>query len=78
MGTPLMSEVTWNKVIGWLGKHVQELAEISCEQVCQKIVTCGEKFSWLASYDLRTPPTQTILLISYMMWHQTRYGTVQP
>ena len=33
MGTPVMSEVTWNKVIGWLGKHVKELADISCEQV---------------------------------------------
>ena len=51
MGTPVMSEVTWNKVVGWLGKNVKELAELSCEQVRQKIVERGEKVSWVASYD---------------------------
>ena len=51
MGIPVMSEVTWNKTISWLGKHVKELAEITCEQVRQKIVLRGEKFSWVASYD---------------------------
>ena len=51
MGTPVMSEVTWNKVIGWLGKNVKELADISCNQVRQKVVERGEKFSWVASYD---------------------------
>jgi len=51
MGIPVMSEVTWNKTISWLGKHVKELAEITCEQVRQNIVLRGEKFSWVASYD---------------------------
>ena len=51
MGTPVMSEATWNKVIGWLGKSVEELAEMSCNQVRQKVVSRGEKFSWVASYD---------------------------
>ena len=51
MGTPVMSEATWNKVIGWLGKSVEELAEMSCNQVRQKVVSHGEKFSWVASYD---------------------------
>ena len=51
MGTPVMSEVTWNKVVGWLGENVKELAELSCNQVRQKIVERGEKFSWVASYD---------------------------
>ena len=51
MGTPVMSKATWMKVIGWLGKNVKELAETSCEQVRQKVVTRGEKFSWVASYD---------------------------
>ena len=51
MGIPVMSEATWNKTIGWLGKHVNEIAEITCEQVRQKIVSRGEKSSWMASYD---------------------------
>ena len=51
MGIPVMSEATWNKTIGWLGKHVNEIAEITCEQVRQKIVSRGEKSSWVASYD---------------------------
>ena len=51
MGTPVMSEVTWNKVVGWLGKNVKELAKLSCEQVRQKIVERGKKLSWVASYD---------------------------
>ena len=49
--TPVMSEVTWNKVDEWLGKHVKELAEVSCKHVCQNIEEHGEKFSWVASYD---------------------------
>ena len=48
MGTPVMSEATWNKVIGCLSK---KLADISCNQVCQKVVERGEKFTWVASYD---------------------------
>lgn len=48
---PVMLEVTWNKVVGWLGKHVKELAEMLRKQVRQKIVERGEKFSWVASYD---------------------------
>ena len=51
MGIPIMSKATWNKTISWLGKHVKELAEITCEQVRQNIVLCGEKFSWVALYD---------------------------
>ena len=51
MGTPVMSEATWNKVIGWVSKNVKELAEISYHQVRQKVVERGEKVSWVASYD---------------------------
>lgn len=32
-------------------KSVEELAEISCKQVYQKVVIRGEKFSCVASYD---------------------------
>ena len=31
MGTPVMLEATWNKVIGWLGNNVKELAEMLLE-----------------------------------------------
>ena len=34
MGIPELSEATWNKTIGWLGTHVKDLAEMTCEQVC--------------------------------------------
>ena len=33
---PVMSEATWNKTIRWLGKNVNEIAEMTCEQVRQK------------------------------------------
>ena len=51
MGNPVMSEATWNKTIGWLGTHVKDLAEIICEQVREKIILRGEKFSRVTSYD---------------------------
>ena len=38
MGNPVMLEATWNKTIGWLGTHVKDLAEITCEQVREKII----------------------------------------
>ena len=40
-----------SKTILWLGKDVKNLAKITCEQVHQNIVLCGEKISWVASYD---------------------------
>ena len=35
-GIPVMSEATCFKTNRWLGKHVNEIAEITCEQVRQK------------------------------------------
>ena len=46
MGILVMLEAKWNKTIGWLGNDVKELAKMTYEQVCQKIVSCGDKFSW--------------------------------
>ena len=57
-GIPVMSEATWNKAIGWLGKHVNEITEITCEQVRQKIVSHGEKIL----PDMRAPFQQ-------FFWH---------
>ena len=51
MGNLVMSEAKWNKTIGWLGTHVKDLAEMTCEQVHEKIILRGEKFSWVALYD---------------------------
>ena len=51
MGILVMLEATWNKIIGWLGKNIKETAEMTCEQIHQKIVSCGEKLSWVASYN---------------------------
>ena len=44
MGTPVMSEATWTKLIGWLSKNVKELADMSCEQVCH-LNRCTRKLS---------------------------------
>ena len=38
MGLPVVSDTAWEKVVAWLGKHVEALAKPSCEQV-QKRVT---------------------------------------
>ena len=50
MGLPVMSSTTWDKLVLWLGKHVEALAKISCEQV-QRIIDCGDKLSWTAAFD---------------------------
>ena len=51
MEMPVMSEKTWNKVISWLGKHFEELALATCEQVRSKVIERGDKFSWNVSFD---------------------------
>jgi len=33
MGLPMMSGTMWDKLVSWLGKHVEALAKKSCEQV---------------------------------------------
>ena len=38
MGTPVISEATWNKVIGWLGNTVKELGKMLYEQAHQKVL----------------------------------------
>ena len=51
MGIPIMLKAKWNKSIGWLGKNVNEIAEMTCEKVCHIIVSHAEKFNWVASYN---------------------------
>ena len=51
MDIPVMLEATWNNLIGSLGKNVKETAEMTCEQVHQKIMSFGEKLSWVFSYN---------------------------
>ena len=46
MGMLVMLKAMWNKNIGWLGNDVKEIVKMTCEQVCQKIVSHGDKFSW--------------------------------
>ena len=75
MGIPIMLKAKWNKSIGWLGKNVNEIAEMTGEKVCHIIVSHAEKFSWVASYDgfyLTKDTILAILLTLYMMCHPTR------
>ena len=51
MGLPVMSDTAWNKVVVWLGSHVEALAKSSCEQVQKRITDHGDKLQWMASYD---------------------------
>ena len=51
MGLPVMSGTTWDKLVSWLGKHVEALAKKSCEQVQQHIIDRGDKLNWTAAFD---------------------------
>ena len=51
MEMPVMSEKTWNKVISWVGKYIEELALATCEQVRSKVIERGDKLSWIVSFD---------------------------
>ena len=51
IGIPVMSETAWNRVISWLGRYVEELALVTCEQVRTKVTERGDKFSWIVSFD---------------------------
>ena len=51
MEMPVMSEKIWNKVISWVGKYVEELALVTCEQVRSKVIERGDKLSRIVSFD---------------------------
>jgi len=51
LGLPVMSEKRWLQVVAWLGRHVENLANSSCQQVRQVIIDRGDKKNWTASYD---------------------------
>ena len=37
--------------MSWLGKHVEALVNISCEQAQQRIIDRGDKLNWTAAFD---------------------------
>jgi len=51
MGLPVMSHTAWEKLVAWVGKHVELIASSSCEQVRERIIQRGDKFTWKASFD---------------------------
>lgn len=51
MGLPVMSDTAWEKLVSWLGKHVEALAMSSCVQVQQKIIDRGDKLNCTAAFD---------------------------
>ena len=51
MGLPLMHHTTWDNFVTWVGTHVEQLAEWSCDQVKADIVKHGDKDQWTASFD---------------------------
>ena len=44
MGLLVMSERQWMKIVSWLGRHVEELPNSSCSQVCQMVSDHGDSF----------------------------------
>ena len=51
MGLPVMHHTTWDNLVSWVGTHVEQLAESSCDQVKADIVKRGDKDQWTASFD---------------------------
>ena len=51
IGIPTCSESQWQRIVQWLGKHVQRLADWSCEEVRKRIIERGDQEHWVASYD---------------------------
>ena len=51
MGLPVMHHTTWDNLVSWVGTHVEQLAEWSCDQVRSDIVKRGDKAEWTASFD---------------------------
>ena len=51
MGLPVMHHTTWDNLVSWVGTHVEQLAEWSCDQVRADIVKRGDKDQWTASFD---------------------------
>ena len=51
MGLPVMHHTTWDNLVTWVGTHVEQLANWSCDQVRADIVKRGDKVQWTASFD---------------------------
>ena len=51
MGLPVMHHTTWDSLVAWVGTHVEQLANWSCDQVRADIVKRGDKAQWTASFD---------------------------
>ena len=48
IGLLVMSDMGWEKLVSWLGEHAEALANISCEQVQQRIIDRGDILNWIA------------------------------
>ena len=51
MGLPVIHHTTWDNLVSWVGTHVEQLAEWSCDQVRADIVKRGDKDQWTVSFD---------------------------
>ena len=51
MGLAVMHHTTWDSLVAWVGTHVEQLANWSCDQVRADIVKRGHKAQWTASFD---------------------------
>ena len=51
MGLPVMHHTTWDNLVTWVGTHVEQLTNWSCDQVRADIVKRGDKAQWTASFD---------------------------
>ena len=51
IGLTVMHHTTWDNLVSWVGKHVEHLAEWSCDQVRADIEKRSDKVEWTASFD---------------------------
>ena len=42
MGLPVMHHTTWDSLVAWVGTHIEQLANWSCDQVRADIVKRGD------------------------------------
>ena len=51
LGLPKCSVKQWQRIIGWLEKHITALADWSCAQLREMVRKRGDNLKWMAAYD---------------------------
>ena len=48
---PACSDSQWQRIVVWVGEHVEKFADVLCQQVREMVEHRGDKTQWVASYD---------------------------